>query len=573
MAYNNLLNPQRTNSDVEDIKIKSNYLRGSLTETLADRITGSIPEDDNRLMKHHGSYMQDDRDLRNERNKSKLEPAYQFMLRVRASGGIVTPEQWLMMDRVAHKYANQTIRLTTRQSFQLHGVLKWDLKNTIREVNDSLLSTLAACGDVNRNVMCNPNPYQSEVHAEVYEWACQVSNHLDPRTRAYHELWLDGEKVIDSQESDEEVEPIYGKVYLPRKFKIGIAVPPSNDVDVFSQDLGFIAIVENGKLQGFNVSVGGGMGMSHGDPKTYPQVSKVIGFCTPEQMIDVAEKTVMIQRDYGDRAVRKHARFKYTIDDRGLEWFTEELTSRLGWSLEAARPYHFDHNGDRYGWVKGSDGKWHYTLFIQNGRVKDVDGYPLMTGLREIAKIHTGDFRLTANQNLIIGNISSKKKKKIEALMQEYNLTDGAHYSALRRSSMACVALPTCGLAMAESERYLPSLIDKLEPVLDEAGLRDEEIVIRMTGCLNGCARPMLAEIAFIGKAPGKYNFYLGGSFTGHRLNKLYRENIGEDEILNTLTPMINQYAKERNEGEHFGDFVIRAGYVPEVLDGRQFHA
>ncbi|WP_342555825.1 assimilatory sulfite reductase (NADPH) hemoprotein subunit [Paenibacillus sp. FSL R7-0652] len=573
MAYNNLLNPQRTNSDVEDIKIKSNYLRGSLTETLADRITGAIPEDDNRLMKHHGSYMQDDRDLRNERNKSKLEPAYQFMLRVRASGGIVTPEQWLMMDRVAHKYANQTIRLTTRQSFQLHGVLKWDLKNTIREVNDSLLSTLAACGDVNRNVMCNPNPNQSEVHAEVYEWACQVSNHLDPRTRAYHELWLDGEKVIDSQESDEEVEPIYGKVYLPRKFKIGIAVPPSNDVDVFSQDLGFIAIVENGKLQGFNVSVGGGMGMSHGDSKTYPQVSKVIGFCTPEQMIDVAEKTVMIQRDYGDRAVRKHARFKYTIDDHGLEWFVNELTQRLGWSLEAARSYHFDHNGDRYGWVKGSNGKWHYTLFIQNGRVKDVDGYPLMTGLREIAKVHTGDFRLTANQNLIIGNISSQKKKKIEALMQQYNLTDGAHYSALRRSSMACVALPTCGLAMAESERYLPSLIDKLEPVLDEAGLRDEEIVIRMTGCPNGCARPMLAEIAFIGKAPGKYNFYLGGSFTGHRLNKLYRENIGEDEILNTLTPMINQYAKERNEGEHFGDFVIRAGYVPEVLDGRQFHA
>ncbi|OMF02181.1 sulfite reductase subunit beta [Paenibacillus amylolyticus] len=573
MVYNNLLNPQRTNSDVEDIKIKSDYLRGSLTETLADRITGAIPEDDNRLMKHHGSYMQDDRDLRNERHKSKLEPAYQFMLRVRASGGIVTPEQWLMMDRVAHKYANETIRLTTRQSFQLHGVLKWDLKNTIREVNDSLLSTLAACGDVNRNVMCNPNPNQSDVHAEVYEWACQVSNHLDPRTRAYHELWLDGEKVVDSQDSDEEVEPIYGKVYLPRKFKIGIAVPPSNDVDVYSQDLGFIAIVENGKLQGFNVSVGGGMGMSHGDAKTYPQVSKVIGFCTPEQMIDVAEKTVMIQRDYGDRAVRKHARFKYTLDDRGVEWFVEELTTRLGWKLDAARPYHFETNGDRYGWVKGNNGRWHYTLFIQNGRVKDVDGYPLMTGLREIAKVHTGDFRLTANQNLIIGNISSQKKKKIEALIQQYNLTDGAHYSALRRSSMACVSLPTCGLAMAESERYLPSLIDKLEPVLDEAGLRDKEIVIRMTGCPNGCARPMLAEISFIGKAPGKYNMYLGGSFTGHRLNKLYKENIGETEILDTLTPMVNQYAKERNEGEHFGDFVIRAGYVPEVLDGRQFHA
>ncbi|WDF48778.1 assimilatory sulfite reductase (NADPH) hemoprotein subunit [Paenibacillus sp. KACC 21273] len=561
----------RAHSDVEDIKRNSNYLRGSLEETLKDPITGSIPEDDNRLMKHHGSYMQDDRDLRTERNKQKLEPAYQFMLRVRASGGVVTPAQWLMMDSISHKYGNDTIRLTTRQSFQLHGVLKWNLKNTIREVNESLLSTLAACGDVNRNVMCNPNPYQSDVHAQVYEWACKVSEHLDPKTRAYHEIWLDEEKIIDSNEVDPE--PIYGAVYLPRKFKIGIAVPPSNDVDVFSQDLGFIAVVENDVLLGFNVSVGGGMGMTHGDDKTYPQVSKVIGFCTPEQMIDVAEKTVTIQRDYGDRAVRKHARFKYTIDDRGLQWFVDELHERLGWQLQGARPFHFDHNGDRYGWVKGNNGRSHLTLFIQNGRIMDDGDYQLMTGLREIAKIHDGDFRLTANQNLIIGNVSSRKKKKIEELIERYQLTAGAHYSALRRNSMACVSLPTCGMAMAEAERYLPELIDKIEPILEEAGLRDEDIVIRMTGCPNGCARPALAEISFIGKAPGKYNMYLGGSFTGHRLNKLYKENIGEEEILNSLRPMVNQYAKERIAGEHFGDFVIRAGYVEEVLDGMQFHA
>ncbi|ODP27736.1 Assimilatory sulfite reductase (NADPH) [Paenibacillus nuruki] len=561
----------RAHSDVEDIKRNSNYLRGSLEETLKDPITGSIPEDDNRLMKHHGSYMQDDRDLRTERNKQKLEPAYQFMLRVRASGGVVTPEQWLMMDSISHKYGNDTIRLTTRQSFQLHGVLKWNLKNTIREVNESLLSTLAACGDVNRNVMCNPNPYQSDVHAQVYEWACKVSDHLDPKTRAYHEIWLDEEKIIDS--NDVEPEPIYGAVYLPRKFKIGIAVPPSNDVDVFSQDLGFIAVVENDVLLGFNVSVGGGMGMTHGDDKTYPQVSKVIGFCTPEQMIDVAEKTVTIQRDYGDRAVRKHARFKYTIDDRGLQWFVDELHERLGWQLQSARPFHFDHNGDRYGWVKGSNGRSHLTLFIQNGRIMDDGDYQLMTGLREIAKIHDGDFRLTANQNLIIGNVSNRKKKKIEELIERHQLTAGAHYSALRRNSMACVSLPTCGMAMAEAERYLPELIDKIEPILEEAGLRDEDIVIRMTGCPNGCARPALAEISFIGKAPGKYNMYLGGSFTGHRLNKLYKENIGEEEILNSLRPMVNQYAKERIAGEHFGDFVIRAGYVAEVLDGMQFHA
>ncbi|CAI8704156.1 sulfite reductase, hemoprotein subunit [Brevibacillus sp. IT-7CA2] len=572
MSENHLLSPNSApHSDVEDIKRKSDYLRGSLTETLEDRISGSIPEDDNRLMKFHGSYMQDDRDLRNERSKQKLEPAYQFMVRVRAAGGVVTPEQWLMMDDIAQQFANGTIRLTTRQSFQLHGVIKWNMKQVIQEVNEALLSTLAACGDVNRNVMCNPNPYESEVHQEVYEWAKKISNHLDPRTRAYHEIWLDEEKVVDSRDGVEQ-EPIYGPVYLPRKFKIGIAVPPANDVDVFSQDLGFIAIHEEGRLLGFNVAVGGGMGMTHGDPTTYPQVARVIGFVTPEQVLDVAEKTVMIQRDYGDRAVRKHARFKYTIDDRGIEWFIHELEQRLGWELEKARFYHFEHNGDRYGWVKGSDDNWHFTLFIQNGRVKDEDNYLLKSGLREIAKVHTGDFRLTPNQNLLIGNVTSEKKPEIEKIIQAYGLTDGTSYSALRKNSMACVSLPTCGLAMAEAERYLPTLLDKIELILDEAGLRDEEIVIRMTGCPNGCARPALAEISFIGKAVGKYNMYLGGGFSGNRLNKLYRENIGEAEILNELRPILNRYAKEREEGEHFGDFVIRAGYVKEVRSGLDFH-
>lgn len=572
MSENNLLSPNSApHSDVEEIKKRSDYLRGSLADTLTDRITGSIPEDDNRLMKFHGSYMQDDRDLRNERNKQKLEPAYQFMVRVRAAGGVVTPEQWLMMDRIAQQYANGTIRLTTRQSFQLHGVIKWNMKHLIKEVNEALLSTLAACGDVNRNVMCNPNPYVSEIHEQVYEWAQKISHHLDPRTRAYHEIWLDEEKVIDSRDGEEQ-EPIYGPVYLPRKFKIGIAVPPSNDVDVFSQDLGLIAIHEQGRLLGFNVAVGGGMGMTHGDSQTYPQLARVIGFVTPEQVVDVAEKTVTIQRDYGDRSVRKHARFKYTIDDRGLEWFIDELHQRLGWKLAEARPYHFDHNGDRYGWVKGSNGKWHFTLFIQNGRVKDEDNYPLMSGLREIAKVHSGDFRLTPNQNLIIGNVSAQKKKKIEEIIKAYGLTDGIHYSALRRNSMACVALPTCGLAMAESERYLPTLLDKIESILDEAGLREEEIVIRMTGCPNGCARPALAELSFIGKAPGRYNMYLGGGFSGNRLNKMYRENIDETQILAELRPILNRYAKEREEGEHFGDFVIRTGYVKEVRSGLDFH-
>jgi sulfite reductase (NADPH) hemoprotein beta-component len=559
-------------SEVEHIKQRSNYLRGNIAESLKDLISGAITEDENRLMKFHGSYMQDDRDLRNERKRQKLEPAYQFMLRVRAPGGIVTPEQWLMMDKLAQEYANDTIRLTTRQSFQMHGILKWNMKQTIRKINDTLLTTLAACGDVNRNVMCNPNPYQSEVHAEVYKWSQRLSEHLSPRTAAYHEIWLDGEKVLDSQEMAGEQEPIYGPVYLPRKFKIGVAVPPSNDVDVFSQDLGLIAIFEGGKLLGFNVAVGGGMGMTHGDLKTYPQLARVIGFCTPEQIIDVAEKTVMIQRDFGDRSVRKHARFKYTIDDRGIDWFIGELHDRLGWKLEEARPYHFEDNGDRYGWVKGTNNKWHLTLFIQNGRIADLDGYPMMTGLREIAKIHTGDFRLTANQNLIIGNVTSQKKLKIEELLKEYGLTDGLHLSALRRNSMACVALPTCGLAMAEAERYLPELLEKVESILESVGLREEEIVIRMTGCPNGCARPALGEISFIGKAPGKYNMYMGAGFAGERLNKLYRENIGEEEILKTLQPIIQRYAQERQLNEHFGDFVIRAGYVKEVHSGLDFH-
>ncbi|EMI11490.1 sulfite reductase subunit beta [Anoxybacillus gonensis] len=562
--------PDGPPSDVERIKRESNYLRGTLKETMEDRITAGIPEDDNRLMKFHGSYLQDDRDLRAERQKQKLEPAYQFMIRVRTPGGVATPEQWLAMDELARTYANGTLKLTTRQAFQFHGVLKWNMKKTLQAINEALLTTLAACGDVNRNVMCNPNPYQSEVHAEVYEWAKRLSDYLLPQTRAYYEIWLDEEKVAGTPEVEQE--PIYGPLYLPRKFKIGIAVPPSNDVDVFSQDLGLIAIVEHGKLTGFNVAIGGGMGMTHGDRTTYPQLAKVIGFCKPEQVIDVAEKVVTIQRDYGNRSVRKHARFKYTIDRLGLDAVKAELERRLGWNLEEARPYYFEHNGDRYGWVEGVNGTWHFTLFVEGGRVKDTDDYPLMTGLREIAKVHTGDFRLTANQNLVIANVPSEKKEEIDALIKQYKLTDGKHYSALRRNSLACVALPTCGLAMAEAERYLPTLIDKIEEIVEENGLRDEEITIRMTGCPNGCARHVLGEIAFIGKSVGKYNMYLGAAFDGSRLGKLYRENIGEKEILSELRTLLSRYAKERFDGEHFGDFVIRAGIVKEVTDGTNFH-
>jgi sulfite reductase (NADPH) hemoprotein beta-component len=563
--------PEGKPSDVERIKEESDYLRGTLQEVMEDRISSGIPDDDNRLMKFHGSYLQDDRDLRNERQKQKLEPAYQFMLRVRLPGGVTSPKQWLVMDELADKNANGTLKITTRQTFQMHGILKWNMKNTIQNIHATLLDTIAACGDVNRNVLCTANPYQSEIHSEVYEWAKKLSDDLLPRTRAYHEVWLDEEKVVGTP-AIEEVEPMYGPLYLPRKFKIALAVPPTNDIDVFSQDLGFIAIVENDKIIGFNVAIGGGMGSSHGDKETYPQLAKVIGFCKPEQLYEIAEKTITIQRDYGNRSERKNARFKYTVDRLGLDTVKEELENRLGWKLGEARPYYFESNGDRYGWVKGVGGKWHFTLFVEGGRVKDTDEYKLKTGLREIAKIHTGEFRLTTNQNLIIANVSSQKKKKINELMDQYGLTDGKHHSALRRSSMACVALPTCGLAMAEAERYLPVLIDKIEEIVDENGLREKEITIRMTGCPNGCARPGLGEIAFMGKAVGKYNMYLGAAFDGSRLNKMYRENIGEEEILKELSVLLSHYAKERLDGEHFGDFVIRTGIIQATTDGTNFH-
>jgi sulfite reductase (NADPH) hemoprotein beta-component len=597
-------------SDVEHLKQESNYLRGSLVETLQNRVTGGMSELDNRLMKFHGSYMQDDRDLRNERQKQKLEPAYQFMLRVVTPGGVATPEQWLEIDKLAQKFGNGTIKLTTRQAFQLHGVLKWNLKQTIRQVNEAMLTTLAACGDVNRNVMCNPNPEQSDVHEEVHNWAKELTTHLAPKTPAYHEIWLDGEKLdknlkikpkgeagakaakVSAAANDkagkhqaatavaeapahgaDPVEPMYGPVYLPRKFKIGIAVPPSNDIDVYSQDLGYIAIVEKGKLVGFNVTVGGGMGMTHGDTNTYPQLGRLIGFCKPDQILELAEKTITIQRDYGNRSVRKNARFKYTIDRHGLDWFVSELHERLGWELAPARPFTFERSGDTYGWSKNKNGKWNFTMYINSGRVVDTEGNMLMTGLREIAKIHTGDFRLSANQNLVLGNISAQKKKQVAALLEQYGISEGSHHSAIRRSALSCVALPTCGLAMAEAERYLPTLLGKLEPVLEEAGLRDEDINIRMTGCPNGCARPALGEIAFIGKSPGKYNMYMGAGFSGDRLSKLYRENIGETEIIDTLKPILHHYASEREQNEHFGDFVIRAGYVKAVASGLDFHS
>ncbi|MCG8434907.1 MAG: assimilatory sulfite reductase (NADPH) hemoprotein subunit [Gammaproteobacteria bacterium] len=555
-------------SEVEDIKQTSNFLRGNLIDSLANPVTGALAESDTQISKFHGIYQQDDRDLRAERRRQKLEPAYRFMIRVRVPGGICTPEQWLALDKLAGEYANGSLRLTTRQAIQYHGVLKHDLKPTIAAINKNLLDTIAACGDVNRNVMCSPNPVESAAHCEVYDWAAKISEHLTPKTRAYHEIWLDGKKLLSTEQDHE---PIYGNTYLPRKFKAAVVIPPRNDVDIFTQDLGFIAIIENDELLGFNITVGGGMGMSHGEPATYPRLADIIGFCRPEQVLDVAENVVAVQRDYGDRGNRKHARLKYTIDDRGIDWFKTELENYLGWRLAAPRPYYFVSRGDRYGWVPGDDGGWHFTIFIQSGRVADSDNQLLRTGLREIAKIHQGDFRITPNQNLTIANVPQAEKNHINSLLDKYGIANKG-ISRLRANSMACVAFPTCGLAMAESERYLPTLLDKLEVSMRKHGLVEDAIVIRMTGCPNGCARPYAAEIGLVGKGPGKYNLYLGASFTGDRLNKLYKENIGEQEILSSLDQLFAHYARARRDTERFGDFVIRAGYVEAVTQGRQFH-
>jgi sulfite reductase (NADPH) hemoprotein beta-component len=546
-------------TEVEHIKSKSRLLRGTMTESLVDPVTGSIAPADTSLIKFHGSYQQDDRDFREERRQQKLEPDYSFMVRTRLPGGVCTPTQWLALDALAQKYANGTLRLTTRQAFQLHGIIKNNLKSTMAGINAALLDTLAACGDVNRNVMCNPNPVDSRVHEEVYRWSAQLSEHLLPKTRAYYEIWLDGEKVAGG----EEEEPIYGPTYLPRKFKAAVVVPPLNDVDVFSQDLGFIAILEQGRLVGFNVAVGGGMGATHGDAATFPRLADVIGFITPDQLLVVAENVVKVQRDYGDRTSRKHARLKYTIEDRGIAWFVGELEKRLGFSLQPARPFQFDHNGDLFGWREGHDGRWHLTLRLESGRVADKPGATMLTGLREIAKVHKGDFRLTPNQNLIIAGVPTDERARIDALIEAHGLGGYRRASPLRLNALACVALPTCGLAMAEAERYLPTIVGLLEERLTAHGLQNEKILLRITGCPNGCARPYLAEIALVGKAPGRYNLFIGGDVRGQRLNHLYRENTDEAGVLAALEPLFASYARERRPGEGFGDFTVRAGHVP----------
>lgn len=547
-------------SEVEIIKEKSNFLRGTLKESLLEETTGALFPDDLNLIKFHGSYQQADRDLDTERKKQKLEPLYSFMIRIRVPGGIASPSQYLQMDRLADQFANGTIKVTTRQAFQLHGVLKRNLKTTIKKINNYLMDSIAACGDVNRNVMCNPNPYESSAHQQVYEMSKTVSKYFTPQTKAYYEIWLNDDLKYTSPVDEQE--PIYGKTYLPRKFKMAFAIPPYNDTDIFSNDLGFVAIEDDGRLLGFNVYAGGGMGMTFGAPETYPRLASFIGFIAPEKVIEFAEQVLKIQRDNGNRENRKLSRLKYTIDRYGLVWFQTELSSRLGWEPGPEHPYSFKQNGDRYGWHLGSNGRWSITLFVEGGRICDVGQMKLKTALKEAIQMSDGDVRLTPNQNIILANISVDAKPFVEGILKKYGVFPAAAISGLRRNSIACAALPLCALAFAEGERYLPTLIDKIDLILNDLGLQEEEITIRMTGCPNGCARPYLGEIGLVGRAPGKYNLYLGAGFTGDRLNTLYKEMLDEQNILQELRVIFELYAKERLDGEKFGDFVMRKELV-----------
>lgn len=554
----------------ERIKGDSQRLRGTISNDLTDDLTGGFTADNFQLIRFHGMYQQDDRDIRAERAKQKLEPLQNLMLRARLPGGIIKPEQWLAIDKFAGESTIYgSIRLTTRQTFQFHGVVKPKLKLMHQTLNKVGIDSIATAGDVNRNVLCTSNPVESEVHQQAYEWAKKISEHLLPKTRAYAEIWLDGEK-LESTELEEE--PVLGGNYLPRKFKTTVVIPPQNDVDVHANDLSFVAIAEEGQLVGFNVLVGGGLAMTHGDKTTYPRKADDFGFIPLDKTLAVAAAVVTTQRDWGNRVNRKNAKTKYTLERVGVENFKAEVEKRAEVKFAESKPYEFTGRGDRIGWVEGIDGKHHLTLFIENGRILDYPDKALKTGCVKIAEIHQGDFRMTANQNLIVAGVPAEQKDEIERIAREHGLiNDGV--SIQRQNSMACVSLPTCPLAMAEAERYLPDAVTELEGLLAKHKLDDEHIIFRVTGCPNGCGRAMLAEVGLVGKGPGKYNLHLGGDREGNRIPRMYKENISVQEIMQEMDNLIGRWATERQAGEAFGDFVIRSQVVQPVIDSaRDFY-
>ncbi|MCW7550296.1 assimilatory sulfite reductase (NADPH) hemoprotein subunit [Photorhabdus sp. APURE] len=555
-------------ADSERMKQESNFLRGTISEDLTNGLTGGFEGDNFLLIRFHGMYQQDDRDIRAERTEQKLEPRHAMMLRCRLPGGVITPQQWLGIDKFAEENTLYgSIRLTNRQTFQFHGILKGNVKPAHQLLNQIGLDSLATANDVNRNVLCTSNPIQSELHQQAYEWAKKISEHLLPRTRAYAELWLDKEKVATTDE-----EPILGSTYLPRKFKTTVVIPPQNDVDLHANDLNFVAIAEGGKLVGFNVLVGGGLAMTHGDKNTYPRMASEFGYIPLEHTLAIAESVVTTQRDWGNRTERKNAKTKYTLERVGVDTFREEVERRAGVKFEAVRPYEFTGRGDQIGWLKGIDDKWHLTLFIENGRLLDYPGRSLKSGVAEIAKIHKGDFRLTANQNLIIAGIPESDKQSIETIARQHGLIDDKT-TVQRENSMACVSFPTCPLAMAEAERFLPEFVTHIEQLMNKHGIGDEHIVLRVTGCPNGCGRAMLAEVGLVGKALDRYNLHLGGNRIGTRIPRMYKENISSQEILSIMDELIGRWAVGRQSNEGFGDFLIRTDIIKPVLDSaRDFY-
>ncbi|WP_121354879.1 assimilatory sulfite reductase (NADPH) hemoprotein subunit [Flavisolibacter nicotianae] len=553
---------QKNLSVVEKIKVASDALRGTLKESLQDELTGAVREMDHALVKFHGMYEQDDRDLREERAAQKLDKLYSFMIRLRIPGGFITPEQWITAHHVAGKYTTGVIKITTRQTIQLHGILKRHIKPTLKDFNIVGLDSIAACGDVNRNVIASSHPSISPLHAHIHGYAKKISEALLPKTRAFYEVWLDEEVLVDKKL---EEDPLYQDRYLPRKFKVAIAIPPNNDVDVFANDVALIAIIENEKLLGFNVAIGGGLGATHGNPATYPRLATVIGFVPEEKLIETVYQIATVQRDNGNRSDRKLSRLKYTVDNMGVDVFKAELEKRLGFLLEPAKPYVFTERRDHFGWEQSQDGKWHYTIFVENGRVTDDEKLALKTALLKIAETGKANFRFTTNQNLTLGDIAKKDRAAVEAILNEFNIIEHTEKAGgMRRNAIACVAFNTCPLALAEAQRYLPTLISKIEPLLEKYSLQDDEISIRMTGCPNGCGRSTLAEIGFVGTAYGRYNLQLGGDRLGERLNKTYKENVDEQTILNELDGLFARYSANRNPGETFGDFTIREKLVSD---------
>jgi sulfite reductase (NADPH) hemoprotein beta-component len=544
-------------SSTERIKMASDSLRGTFVESLADEITGSINEDDYALVRFHGMYVQDDRDRRDERAAKKLERLYSFMIRLRLTGGVISPAQYIALHHIAGENSTGVLKITTRQTIQLHGILKSKVKPTLKAFNQAGLTTLATCGDVNRNVLCSSHLMQSPCHAEIYEYAREIAVRMLPKTNAYYEIWLDGEKLIDKEL---EADPLYQNRYMPRKFKVGIAIPPNNDIDVLGNDLALIAIIEKNELKGFNLAIGGGMSATHGNPDHYARLASTLGFVSgKEKILKVVYEVATIQRDYGNRSDRKVARLKYTVDRLGLQFWKEELERRCGFEIEEARAYEFKSRKDFYAWEQNHEGLWYYTVYIENGRILDDEKVPLKSALLEVAETAKATFTFTCNQNLTLGDIQPQDKAVIQEILERYGIvkhTENA--SAIRKNSMACVALNTCPLALAEAPRYMPILLDKIEPLLFKHDLVSDEIVMRMTGCPNGCSRPYASEIGFVGTALGRYNLQIGGDRIGQRLNKLYKESLNEDEILGELDYLFGTYKSEKTDGETFGDFAFK---------------